>query len=528
MFRLRLGVEQRCLRKSSCAKSVGADGERPTEVVYLGALDARDSEDGALELSAEALPVLQAVAAVPSVRTWLVTRGAQDVRGVEDVIAPDQAAIWGLGRTFALEYPARWGGLIDLDPSDDGPKAVKAIVDAVRADDGEDQMAWRDGMRRIARLVPTPSPDIRTLSLGQNLSYLITGGLGGIGLGMASWLASRGARHLVLVGRTPMPPRPEWAAHSADRRVAAIVDLERTGATVETVAVDVEDPAAMTELMARFGSEWPPLGGIVHAAVTSTVASLADMPHDLLAAMFRTKVRGARLLESLSASQPVEFFVNFSSITAILGSANLAHYAAASAVLDALACRRRAEGKPALTVNWGAWDKLINISEEERAHVVRNGLRPIATATGLAALESLLAAGATRAIVADVDWAVLRAVYETRRAQPLLTQVVTAPLVPEIAKSNGADAPRQIDLMSIDPLERREAIEMAVRSEVAQVIGLRTPDKVDPALDLFKMGMDSLMAIELRRRLERCRGHHPPVGAGVQLSDGQRPDYFSR
>ena len=160
----------------------------------------------------------------------------------------------------------------------------------------------------------------------------------------------------------------------------------------------------MTELMARFGSEWPPLGGIVHAAVARppppwwTCNMTSSLP------CFERKFEAPVCWISLSASQPVEFFVNFSSITAILGSARLAHYAAASAVLDALACRRRAEGKPALTINWGAWDKLIDISEEERAHVVRNGLRPMPTATGLAALESLLAAGATRAIVADVDW----------------------------------------------------------------------------------------------------------------------------
>jgi acyl carrier protein len=130
----------------------------------------------------------------------------------------------------------------------------------------------------------------------------------------------------------------------------------------------------------------------------------------------------------------------------------------------------------------------------------------MATAIGLAALESLLAAGATRAIVADVDWPILRAVYETRRAQPLLTRMVTTPLVLDRASSNGEGAAvkrRQTDFASLTPVDRRNAIEEAVRREVAQVVGLRTADLVDPALNLFKMGLDSLMAIELKGRLER-------------------------
>ena len=97
----------------------------------------RPSLDGSSQV---ALTVLQAAARSRGVRIWLVTRGAQDVQGVEDVVAPDQAAIWGLGRTFALEHPGEWGGLIDLDPSGDPTDVAKAIVDTVRANDGEDQV----------------------------------------------------------------------------------------------------------------------------------------------------------------------------------------------------------------------------------------------------------------------------------------------------------------------------------------------------------------------------------------------------
>lgn len=482
--------------------------EADAEVVYLGALDdhenAGSNSDG---ISQVALTVLRTAAEARNLRLWLVTRGAQDVRGVEDVVAPLQAGIWGLGRTFALEHPERWGGLIDLDPSGDQADAAKLIVDTILANDGEDQIAWRDGARHVARILTLPKPDIGTVTLRPDVCYLVTGGLGGVGVEVAKWLVSRGARRLILANRTPLPSRSEWEAHATDRRVRAVIELEEAGASVEAVALDVGDPDTVRQFMARFGQDWPPLGGILHAAIAPTAAALVDMRPELLAAMYRTKVQSARLLDSLSASQPIEFFVSFSTTTAVLGSAQLAHYAASNAVLDALACRRRAEGKPALSINWGSWDKLLSVSAEERGHIARGGLRPMATATGLAALESLITSGATRAIVADVDWPVLRAVYESRRAQPLLSRIATTPFVSEkgrdVEKDQAIEHITQIDLATLDPVARRDAVAIAVRREVAQVIGLPAADKIDPSLDLFKMGMDSLMAIELRRRLER-------------------------
>jgi acyl transferase domain-containing protein/acyl carrier protein len=487
------------------AAEVSSANSKTIELVFMGALDSGEGRDAAPDLSSHAaLAFLQAAAGVGTGRVWLVTRGAQDVRGADDVIAPDQAAIWGLGRTFALEHPSRWGGLLDLDPLSDAADAALALFSSFRADDGEDQMAWREGERRVARLISMPPPRSGTVSVKPNVSYLVTGGLGGLGLGVANWLAARGARHLVLVGRTPLPPRQDWAMRPADSRIAGIIELERVGATVNTVALDVGNPTAVAALMARFGDEWRPLGGIVHAAVAPTAAPLVEMGPDLLEAMFRTKVQSARLLNTLSASQPVEFFVSFSTTTALLGSAQLAHYAAANAVLDALACRRRAEGRPALSVNWGSWDRLWGVSEDDRARIARGGLLPIPIAVGLAALESLLSAGATRAVVADVDWKVLRAAYESRRPQPILSRLTAAPGGQSTAGAGRPMAPLAptIDLSSLAPIERRNAIEEAVGREVADVLGLRTPHKVDPALDLFKMGMDSLMAIELRSRLE--------------------------
>ena len=367
-----------------------------------------------------------------------------------------------------------WGGLIDLDPIGDTTDAVAALVDSIRADDGEDQVAWRGGARRVARLMPAPPPAIRTISIKPDRSYLVTGGLGGIGLEVSAWLAARGARNLVLFVRTPLPPRQEWIQRPDDSRIAAVKKLENAGVTVNTLTVDVGDPSAMTNAMARFSREWPPLGGIIHAAVQLTGSPLANMSRDDFDAMFRTKVGGARLLDDHSVSQPDEFLVHFSTTAALFGQVEFAHYAASNAVLDAFASRRSAEGRPALSVNWGTWQQMRGLRDEDRVRLARSGVRPMPAAVALGALESLIAAGATRAIVADVDWPILRSVYESRRAQPLLSHMKAAELSVSPTQTNGVRNPTgpAIDFGSLAPDERREAIEISVRHEVAQVIGL--------------------------------------------------------
>jgi acyl carrier protein len=482
----------------------GEDAE-PVEIVYLGALDSREGDGATSELSSTTvLTLLQATSRLESGRVWLVTRGAQDIRGPTDVTAPDQAAAWGLGRTFALEHPARWGGLLDLDPAGNAEDAAAALIEALAAGNAEDQMAWRDGVRLVARLASVPPAAAATISLKADRSYLVTGGLGALGIEIARRLVDRGARHLVLAGRTKLPPRHDWAAHAANARVAAVAALERAGAAVETPALDVGDPVTLTAMMERFGREWPPLAGVVHAAIAPTTASLAEMGPETLESMFRTKVQSARLLYSLSALQPVDFFVSFSTTTALLGSAQLAHYAAANAVLDALACLRRVEGRPALSINWGTWDQIRSVSEQDRIWIARGGLRPIPTAAGLDALESLLATGATRAIVADVDWAVLRSVYETRRAQPLLSRLTKGVTPRARQEADSRAVPPIADRLARAPAgTRRELLLEFIRDQVAAVLGLDESKPISTESGLFDMGMDSLMSVELRRRLER-------------------------
>jgi acyl transferase domain-containing protein len=457
------------------------------------------------EQAVELVRALAASGATP--RVWLVTRGAQTVADREGSVAVAQAPIWGLGRVLALEHPELWGGLVDLDPAEAADAGAERIVDLVADPDEEDQVAFRDGRRYVPRLVRAHAPD-GSLAIRGDGAYLVTGGLGGLGLKVARWLVEQGARHLVLLGRHGLPPRETWATVPPDddlaRRTAAVAGLEALGARVDVVAADVADQVAMTALFASFGTGRPALRGIVHSAAHVGAEPLSEATPAALAAVLAPKAGGAWLLHELSRDLPLDFYVLFSSTTALLGSSRLGHYAAANQFLDALAHHRRTEGRPALSVNWGTWDEMRAASEGERRGFTQGGLLPMRSEDALATLGRLAAGSAVQATVAAVDWESLIALYEVKRPRPLLAELRARPTAaPAPARPRPVELRARLEAAS--PETRRELVLEHVRDAAAAVLGL-DPGRVDLEQGLFDMGMDSLMAVDLKARLEAVTG----------------------
>ncbi|MGH2351417.1 MAG: SDR family oxidoreductase, partial [Chloroflexota bacterium] len=339
-------------------------------------------------------------------RLWLVTRNAQSL-GPEQRVHPDQAPLWGLGRSIALEHPELRCTLVDL-PASDLPAAGddrtvgddagdslrgadssgdEALVAELLADDGETQVAYRGGARLAARLHRRP-PERALASVPPefdgNGTYLITGGLGALGLAVAEWMARAGAGALALVGRR----RP---TRDAERRITA---LQSAGCRVQTFAADVTRPADLESVMAAIDGTMPPLRGVIHGAGIMEDMTLARMNARQLADVLAPKVAGAFHLHRSTRSRALDFFVLFSSASAVLGAPGQANYAAANAYLDALAHRRRAQGLPALSINWSAWAQvgLAAAQENRAARLAASGLLGLDTAQGLAALGALLGA----------------------------------------------------------------------------------------------------------------------------------------
>ncbi len=445
---------------------------------------------------------------------WLVTRGAQPVGAAAVPLEIGQTPLWGLGRVIALEHPNLWGGLVDLDAHSSAMENATRLVAEICQPDGEDQIAWRGGQRHVARLVRTGPLTPQPGGLRGDGTYLITGGLGGLGLKVASWLAQQGARHLVLTGRRGLPERSKLATLSPESeafgQVTALKAIEALGATVSVEAADVSDMERMSALLAHIDQSARPLRGIVHAALAVSSWTLQEMPLDGLLAMLQPKVIGTWVLHQLTRGRDLDFFVLFSSTTALWGSAELAHYAAANLFLDGFAHYRRALGLPALSINWGTWDIMRMASAEERGRIAQFGLRVMPSEQALAVLGDLLGSKEMAQVtVAAVDWNVLKPLYEAKRQRPFL-QCIAA-----LQRANGTrpSTPQPQLLARLKraaPGESRNLLVAHIGAEVAQVLGIDPARPIDAHRGLFELGMDSLMSIELKGRLETSVGQSLP------------------
>jgi NAD(P)-dependent dehydrogenase (short-subunit alcohol dehydrogenase family)/acyl carrier protein len=516
-------------------------------MIYLWGLDAVSTngmtvaglKDSQSLISDGTLPLIYSLTHTesnPAPQLWLATRGAQDVEPGDGLsLSVAQAPLWGLGRVIALEHPEVWGGLVDLPSSGKTDlteaEAAMALCDEILGSDGEDQVALRGSERYVLRLVRSRCAAVvsRPLVLSHDATYLITGGLGALGLSVADWLFNRGARHFILTSRTGLPERSEWrdvpGESEPGKRISAVRDLEERGAAVHVVKADVSDESQMSglrEVLRRL----PPLRGIIHAAGVVTSRDLVDLSADEYHEILRSKVTGAWLLHQLAASMStaagLDFFVLFSSAASILGSRGLAHYAAANHSLDALAHYRAAHGLPALTVNWGWWLGGGMVTEEFAARFRGAGLRGIPPAQALSVLGYLLETGATQKVVADIDWTVLGTVIESKRNRPLLGQLATRS---ELSGTEGGTEKQSSRLAEqirqATPIERQPLLEEFIRTQVAELLGFAASKSVDPKLGFFKMGMDSIMTVQLRTRLERILGCSLPPTVAFEFPNVQ-------
>ena len=482
------------------------------ELVYLGALPlARYRND-----DAAAVPLCEALAcqlpvqwlarfgrAAHGGRAWLVTQGAQAVQGAIGPGGRWQSPLWGVGRTFAVEQPDRWGGLIDLAPDDDVGSLAETLLSAIAAGDGEDQTAYRGGGRYLARLDHAPPPAPAPIPLRADATYLITGGFGGLGLLLARWLADHGAKHIALLGRHP------------DTAGDAVRAIEAMDVRIHALAGDIADEQHIRSLLAALTTEAPPIRGIFHAATHADATPIDRLTPEQMATMLRPKIAGAVVLERVLQHDDLDFLVFYSSTAALIGSGGMAHYAAANAFLDATALAA-SPAQRVLSINWGAWERIRMASEDAQRGFHAGGLEPISADAGFDAMARLLASAQPQGIVARIDWSRYKPLFETRRSRPFLSRFGSS-ASPEITKptsggvgtagvGTGAMASR---LAQASGAARATLIWDFVCREVAAVLNAEA-DATAPDQDLFATGLDSLMSIELKRRLEAGIGQSLP------------------
>ncbi len=352
--------------------------------------------------------------------------------------------------------------------------------------------------RHIGKVVITHRPAAWEGLVRADGAYLVTGGLGGLGLRVAGWLAEQGAGALVLLGRrSPSPAAAE-----------AIDAMRARGTEVQVLAADIsrrEDVARALEAVARTGR---PLRGLFHAAGVLDDGTLAQQRWERFVTVFAPKVDGTMNLHQATHGAPLDHFVLFSSGAALLGSPGQANYAAANAFLDALAHHRRALGLPALSVNWGAWSEVgmaAALAESAQRRTAQRGMGSIAPAQGLAALEMLLARGTAQAAVLPIDWRVLREQFPDGEPPRFLAEAAAAaaPARPKRAAPAAGDAvPFHTTLAAAPRDQRCTVLVERLVWHVAEVTGIERA-LVEPGRSLSEFGLDSLMAVELKNRIDR-------------------------
>ncbi|WP_148294269.1 SDR family NAD(P)-dependent oxidoreductase, partial [Azospirillum sp. B506] len=511
-------------------------------IIYLGGLEApaADGFAGSLAVAGAAaatgctglLTCVQGLAGTARCPLWVVTRGAERI-GTEPVPGVPQGALWGFARSLAYEYPELRGPRVDLDPAGLPDEAARLALLISGHDPGrESELAMRaDGIwrARLARGLPAGDGGGTAgmaAAFRADATYLVTGGLGFLGRGTARWLAARGVRHLLLVGRSA--DQPEAAADLADLRTA--------GVSVTLAAADVADRAALAALIADITADRP-LRGVVHAAGLLDDGLLTSLTPERFDAVLAPKIAGAWALHELTRTLPLDFFVLFSSVMGLLGSPGQTNYTAANSFLDSLARHRRALGLSALAIAWGTFGEggLAAASERRADRLSTRGLAPLTLDEGLAVLDRLLldrqfhGTPTAELAVARLDarqW--LEAHPQAGGDGSYLANLAALP--PRSAAP--AQGPRRIDPAALPPADLRPATERLVRELAGAVLRLDIAE-ILPDTPWTALGIDSLMAMELRNRLEAAFGlklsasllwTYPNAGAlAGHLADRLRP-----
>ena len=352
-------------------------------------------------------------------------------------------------------------------------------------------MAFMRGARHIGKII-LAAPPLRAGGLRQDRTYLVTGGLGGIGCAVAQWLADHGARTIVLNGRRD--PDPE-----AGETISA---LQNRGVTVQVELADLTDPAAVDAMFERIGSELPPLAGVIHSVGVLADGAVGNQSWERFESVVRPKALGAWHLHRATEHLDLDMFVLFSSVAGVLGNPGQSNHASANAFLDQLAAHRRALGLPGQAIAWGAWSE-IGEAEEQRERIAQRveatGIEWITPQQGLLAFERLLREDGATGVVLARDWSVFDQPGDGR--PPLLSEILSA-LDTDSDDTPGLSEELLPRLRETPAAEREDLILSFLQEEVQAVLSLPTTPASN--VGFFDLGMDSLMAVEFRNRVNRA------------------------
>ena len=485
--------------------------DAPRGIIHLWGLDARDPEAFDEQVLAgenhtvtgSVLHLAQALTAMSVNKrgwdnlpaTWIATQGAYAVGGANEATRPTAAALWGIGRIIALETPEAFGGLVDLDPvgatEDPARVAGQLLGEILHNEENENHIAYRKGKRYVGELSRVKGGESQEVQLDGSATYLITGGLGGLGLKTAAYLAGRGAGHVVLTGRSD---------RSADVKFE-IEKIEKAGAKVHVITGDISQSADVTRIIAE-AEKIGPLKGVLHAAGVLEDGVLAQQDWARFERVLAPKVQGTWNLHAATRDKDLDHFVLFSSIASMTGSPGQANYASGNAFMDSLAQYRKSLGLSGLSINWGPWEEVGMAAKLEGGGEAGdkgwNTVGMIPVDAGMKLMGELMTGRRAQVGVIPFKWARLFERFPAMEGLSLFRALIQS-LPARVAETGGG---LRKDLAEAAAETRMSLLTNFVKTEMAKVIGLPPDGHLNPKKGFFELGGDSLSSIELRNRLQ--------------------------
>jgi len=429
---------------------------------------------------------------------FIVTKGAVPVNINETQIINSnvaQSTLWGFGRSIQSEKPDLNVILIDLD-SQNISNDEDILYQEIKKIRPGNQIAFRNNCRYEAKLKQYNEKaftDEKKIIFNDEKSYLITGGLGDLGLFFAKWMVeSLNVKYIILLGRST----PDLEA------INKINILKESGAFIEVVQADVASYSQLSNAISKIEKKLPPLKGIIHAAGVLDDAVIENQNWTKFERVISPKIYGAWNLHKLSLDIELDFFILFSSVSSIIGSPGQSNYASANAYLDSLSNYRRSKGLPALCINWGRWSEIGQAADMEIEQRLNNrGILSISPNQGLIVFEHLLYQNTDQIIVMPVNW-------------DLFAQWAYQPFYSYFKKEQKTKSIEHIDffkkLSSLSGIELREFLTSFLQSQITKILLFKDEQSIDIHDKFFDIGMDSLTALELKNRMQIILGRMLP------------------